>query len=200
MCFGFVLGPSSDDYLSVLGMFAIGNLCIILTNMQYISFLFVNNQVSEKRRGEERAGRVSVSVSMSVSVSVSVSLSSCPSSYLFATLPFVFLHSPCLCVCLSLSLSPSVSVSLCLSLSVSVSFFLPLPLSLSPSLSLSLSLPLILSLFLSQVFLKEHSRGLYTTGLNWVTGDSALLALRTVHSALYASILHYMVQLRGGGR
>lgn len=45
VCFGFVLGPSSDDYLSVLGMFAIGNLCIILTNMQYISFLFLNNQV-----------------------------------------------------------------------------------------------------------------------------------------------------------
>ena len=186
MCFGFVLGPSSDDYLSVLGMFAIGNLCIILTNMQYISFLFVNNQVSEKRRGEERAGRVSVSVSMSVSVSVS--LSSCPSSYLFATLPFVFLHSPCLCVCLSLSLSVSLCLSLPLSLSLSVC--LCLSLSLSFSLFLCLSLPLFLSLSLS----------LYTTGLNWVTGDSALLALRTVHSALYAIILHYMVQLRGGGR
>jgi hypothetical protein len=45
LCFGFVLGPSKNDYLSVLGMFAIGNLCIILTNMQYIAFLFMNNQV-----------------------------------------------------------------------------------------------------------------------------------------------------------
>lgn len=45
VCFGFILGPSSDDYLSVLGMFAIGNLCIILSTMQYASYLFVNNQV-----------------------------------------------------------------------------------------------------------------------------------------------------------
>lgn len=45
VCFGFILGPSSDDYLSVLGMFAIGNLCIILSTMQYTSYLFVNNQV-----------------------------------------------------------------------------------------------------------------------------------------------------------
>lgn len=92
LCLGFIIGPSSNDYLSVLGMFALGNLCIILTNMQYISFLYMNNQV----------------------------------------------------------------------------------------------------------FLKEHSRGLYTTGLNWATCDFALLSLRTLHSGCYGLIIHYMIHLRGG--
>jgi hypothetical protein len=46
VCLGFILGPSSNDYLSVISMFGLGNLCIILTNMQYIRFLFLNNQVS----------------------------------------------------------------------------------------------------------------------------------------------------------
>ena len=54
--FGFVLGPSSDDYLSVLGMFGIGNLCILLTNMQYINFLFLNNQVSKFKKHNTYCG------------------------------------------------------------------------------------------------------------------------------------------------
>ena len=50
----------------------------------------------------------------------------------------------------------------------------------------------------AQVFLKEHSRGLYSLLWHWLVSDTSLLCLRTVHTCLYGLITYKMVELRDG--
>jgi hypothetical protein len=50
----------------------------------------------------------------------------------------------------------------------------------------------------NEVFLREHSRGLYSTLLHWGVEDLPLLALRSLHSLLYAVIVHEILVLDNG--
>lgn len=45
LLFSLILGKSTDESTTVTGLFAIGTLCIFLSNMQYVFWLFTNNQV-----------------------------------------------------------------------------------------------------------------------------------------------------------
>ena len=49
------------------------------------------------------------------------------------------------------------------------------------------------------MYLREHSRGLYSSVIHWLVSDIPLLLLRTAQSALYGFILHYWMHLKGGG-
>jgi len=51
----------------------------------------------------------------------------------------------------------------------------------------------------NQVFLREHSKGLYSCGLHWVVNDIPLLFLRSIQAIAYAVIIHEILVLRGGG-
>ena len=50
----------------------------------------------------------------------------------------------------------------------------------------------------NEVFLREHSRGLYSTVLHWLFEDLPLLGLRSLHSFLYAVIVHEILVLDNG--
>jgi hypothetical protein len=50
----------------------------------------------------------------------------------------------------------------------------------------------------NEVFLREHSRGLYSTVLHWLFQDLPLLGLRSLHALLYAVIVHEILVLDNG--
>jgi hypothetical protein len=50
----------------------------------------------------------------------------------------------------------------------------------------------------NEVFLREHSRGLYSTVLHWLFEDLPLLGLRSFHALLYAVIVHEILVLDNG--
>ena len=72
------------------------------------------------------------------------------------------------------------------------SCFLTCALSLTHTHSISFSL--------TQVFLKEHSRGLYSAFLRWVVEDKPLLLLRFFQGLMYAVIVHEWIGYQGGGK
>lgn len=47
-----------------------------------------------------------------------------------------------------------------------------------------------------QIFLKEHSRGLYSCRMQWLLEDIPLLTLRAVHALIYSFPLHEIVKLK----
>jgi hypothetical protein len=49
-----------------------------------------------------------------------------------------------------------------------------------------------------KVFLREHSRGLYSTFLRWLVEPLPLLLLRSFHAFIWASTLHFGYGLQGG--
>eukprot|EP00602_Paraphysomonas_sp_CaronLab_P009688 CAMPEP_0185022730 /NCGR_PEP_ID=MMETSP1103-20130426/5431_1 /TAXON_ID=36769 /ORGANISM="Paraphysomonas bandaiensis, Strain Caron Lab Isolate" /LENGTH=1307 /DNA_ID=CAMNT_0027554945 /DNA_START=376 /DNA_END=4299 /DNA_ORIENTATION=+ len=49
-----------------------------------------------------------------------------------------------------------------------------------------------------KVFLREHSRGLYSNLLHWLVSDTPVMVLRTVQSCLYGVIIHNWLHLKGG--
>jgi hypothetical protein len=51
-----------------------------------------------------------------------------------------------------------------------------------------------------QVFLREHSRGLYSAFLHWLIDDIPLLLLRTIQGFMYAGIVHEMLKLDKEGQ
>lgn len=50
-----------------------------------------------------------------------------------------------------------------------------------------------------QVFLKEHSRGLYSAFLRWLVEDTPLLLLRFCQGLMYAVVVHQWMGYQGGG-
>ena len=50
----------------------------------------------------------------------------------------------------------------------------------------------------NEVFLREHSRGLYSTLSHWLFEDLPLLFLRTIHSFLFSVIVHEILNLTDG--
>lgn len=46
--FGWILGPSTDEAPSVSAVFAMGAVLLIMSNLQFVFFLFHNNEVFEK--------------------------------------------------------------------------------------------------------------------------------------------------------
>ena len=52
----------------------------------------------------------------------------------------------------------------------------------------------------NKVFLKEHSRGVYSLVSYWIVGAIPLLVLRTIHFVIYAVISHKLMGLEGGGK
>ena len=43
--FGYIIGPSSDNYVAVTAMFGIGTMLLILTNVQFLFWIYQNNEV-----------------------------------------------------------------------------------------------------------------------------------------------------------
>lgn len=60
--------------------------------------------------------------------------------------------------------------------------------------------PTLLSSACLQVFLKEHSRGLYSAFLRWLVEDKPLFLLRLGQGLMYAVIVHEWMGYQGGGR
>ena len=52
---------------------------------------------------------------------------------------------------------------------------------------------------IEQVFLREHSRGLYSSLSHWYVSDNPIMLLRVVQGVCYGFVIHVWLQLRGGG-
>lgn len=50
----------------------------------------------------------------------------------------------------------------------------------------------------NEVFLREHSRGLYSTLIHWLFEDLPLLCLRTIHAFIFSVIVHEILVLANG--
>jgi hypothetical protein len=53
-------------------------------------------------------------------------------------------------------------------------------------------------MFCVQVYLREQSRGLYSSFLPWMFEDIPVLVLRTIQSLLYGVIVFEILELAGG--
>eukprot|EP00602_Paraphysomonas_sp_CaronLab_P005049 CAMPEP_0185030590 /NCGR_PEP_ID=MMETSP1103-20130426/17564_1 /TAXON_ID=36769 /ORGANISM="Paraphysomonas bandaiensis, Strain Caron Lab Isolate" /LENGTH=1294 /DNA_ID=CAMNT_0027565783 /DNA_START=13 /DNA_END=3894 /DNA_ORIENTATION=- len=51
----------------------------------------------------------------------------------------------------------------------------------------------------NEVFLREHSRGLYSAFIHWIVDDLPLMLLRTVQAFVYAVIVHEILELNEDG-
>ena len=43
--FGCIIGPSSDNYVAITALFGIGTMLLLLSNVQYLFWIFQNNEV-----------------------------------------------------------------------------------------------------------------------------------------------------------